>query len=320
MIPTVWGRYRPSVHIEQRRTRLAVILAVAIGASTAAVTGAASAAEATSATKPSTSGVATTTQTLVDPTRQRTLETTFFSPRHSTGPAPLLIFVHGYDQSPSDYRNLLKAWASAGYIVAAPKFPSTNRDAASLDATDYHNEPMDVSFVISQVIAQSAAPTGPLSGRVDTTRVGIAGHSLGAEVVLGLLNRCCRDPRVRAAISLAGSEQFNPGEPAFPPTGYFVGPPTPLLLVHGDADHENPYDRSVTAFAGASAPKFFETIHGGDHRLPYQDSLTHPGAHVVSTVTVDFLDAYLKGQPAALSRLARDGTIPNVATLQAVPT
>jgi dienelactone hydrolase len=319
VILTVSGRYRPSVHIEQPRTRLAVILAVVIGTSTVTVAGVGSAAEAASAAKPSSSAVATTTQTLVDTTRQRTLETMFFSPRRSTGPAPLLVFVHGIDQSPTDYRNLLKAWASAGYVVAAPKFPSTNRDAASLDASDYHNEPMDVSFVISQVIAQSAAPTGPLSGRVDATRVGIAGHSLGAEVVLGLLNRCCRDPRVRAAISLAGSEQFNPGEPAFPPDGYFVGPAIPLLLVHGDADHENPYERSVTAFAGASAPKFFETIHRGDHRLPYQDSLTHPGAHVVSTVTVDFLDAYLKAQPAALSRLARDGTIPNVATLQAVP-
>jgi predicted dienelactone hydrolase len=307
------------VHIAQPRARLAVILAVVIVVSTATVTGAGGATEATSAPKPPSSAVTTTTQRLVDTTRQRTLETTFFSPRHAIGPAPLLVFVHGYDQSPTDYRNLLKAWASAGYIVAAPKFPSTNRDATSLDASDYHNEPMDVSFVISQVIALSAAPTGPLSGRVDATRVGVAGHSLGAEVVLGLLNRCCRDPRVRAAISLAGSEQVNPGEPAFPPDGYFVGPPIPLLLVHGDADHENPYDRSVTAFAGASAPKFFETVHGGDHRSPYQDSLTHPGPHVVSTVTLDFLDTYLKDQPAALSRLARDGTIPNVATLQAVP-
>ncbi len=178
---------------------------------------------------------------------------------------------------------------------------------------------MDVSFLITQIVAESAAPTGPLSARVDPNRIGVAGHSLGAEVVLGLLNRCCRDPRIRAAIALAGSEQFNPGEPAFPRDGYFVGAAVPLLLVHGDADHENPYDRSVTAFAGASAPKFFETIHGGDHRTPYQDSLSHPAAHAVSTVTIDFLDDYLKGQPVALARLTRDGTIPGVATLQAAP-
>ena len=271
VIPTVWGRYRPSVHIEQARTRLAVILARRDRS------------EHRGGDWRRDRSRGDVDDETIDlrgghhhpnprrPHRQRTLETMFFSRRRSTGPAPLLVFVHGYNQSPSDYRNLLKAWASAGYIVAAPKFPSTNRDAASLDATDYHNEPMDVSFVISQVIAQSAAPTGPLSGRVDTTRVGIAGHSLGAEVVLGLLNRCCRDPRVRAAISLAGSEQFNLGEPAFPPAGYFVGPPTPLLLVHGDADHENPLRPQRDRARRRLRAKFFETIHGGDHRLPYQD-------------------------------------------------
>lgn len=289
------------------------MLAVLIGMSTLTAPGAA-------ALKRPTPTVSTTTRSFVDASRQRTLETTFFlSTRRPTGPAPLLVFVHGYDQSPSDYRTLLQAWAAAGYVVAAPAFPSTNRDAASLDSSDYSNEPTDVSFVITQAMTQSAAATGPLAGRIDPTRVGIAGHSLGAEVVLGLLNRCCRDPRVRAAISLAGSEQFNPGVPAFPTDGYFVGSPIPVLLVHGDADHENPYDRSVTAFAGAAAPKFFETIHGGDHRHPYQDPLTRPAAHAVSIVTIDFLDAYLKGQPDAESRLVRDGTVTGVATLQAAP-
>lgn len=298
--------------------RLATCFAIVAAGATLTATLDLADAAARSGPKPS-NPTASTTRTFVDASRQRTLETTFFTTRRSTGPAPLLIFVHGYDQTPADYRALLKAWASAGYVVAAPKFPSTNHDAASLDATDYRNEPMDVSFVITQIVAESAAPTGPLSARVDPTRIGVAGHSLGAEVVLGLLNRCCRDPRIRSAISLAGSEQFDPGQAAFPRDGYFVGAATPLLLVHGDADHENPYDRSVTAFAGASAPKFFETIHGGNHRTPYQDSLTHPGAHAVSTVTIDFLDSYLKGQPGAIARLARDGTVPGVATLQTAP-
>ncbi len=75
----------------------------------------------------------------------------------------------------------------------------------------------------------------------------------------------------------------------------------------------------MTAFAGASAPKFLETIQGGDHRTPYQDPLNHPGARVVSVVTVEFLDSYLRGRPDALTRLARDGTVSGVATLQATP-
>jgi dipeptidyl aminopeptidase/acylaminoacyl peptidase len=262
----------------------------------------------------------TSTVTFVDPARQRTLVTTVIAPTpgKQVVALPLLVFVHGYDQNPSDYQQLLTAWAGAGYVVVAPAFPGTAHGAATLDASDYRNEPTDVTFVISQVLAQSATPGGPLSGRVDPTRIGIAGHSIGAEVVLGMLNSCCRDTRVRAAVSLAGSLQYNPGVPAFPLAGYFTPPPVPLLLVHGDADTMNPYNRSVTAYAAATPPKFFLTIIGGDHRTPYESKpATDPSARGVIAVTTDFLDAYVKGDTRAAARLSRDGSVPNVATLQA---
>ncbi len=261
----------------------------------------------------------TSTMTFVDQTRRRTLVTTLIAPAGKKVVAlPLLVFVHGYDQTPTDYQPLLTAWAGAGYLVAAPAFPGTVHGAATIDANDYKNEPADVTFVISQVLAQSATPGGPLSGRVDPSRIGIAGHSVGAEVVLGMLNTCCRDPRVRSAVSLAGSLQFNPGVPAFPRAGYFQPPPVPLLLVHGDADTMNPYNRSVTAFAAATPPKFFLTIIGGDHRTPYQSKPAgDPSARAVLTVTTDFLDEYLKGDARAAVRLTRDGTVANVATFQA---
>jgi predicted dienelactone hydrolase len=263
-----------------------------------------------------------TTQTFVDAARQRTLPTGLWFVRgRRPAPLPLLVFVHGYDQTPSDYHNLITAWARAGYLVAAPTFPRTGHDAAGgLDATDYRNEPADVSFVISQVLALGASGAGPVAGRVDPARVAVAGHSLGAEVVLGLLNRCCREPRLVAAVSLAGSEQFNPGVPAFPKAGYFADAAVPLLLVHGDADGENPYDRSVTAYTGASPPKFFVTLHGVGHRTPYEASPTaDAAARAVARTTVDFLDAYVRHDPRALARLARDGNVANVAALQAAP-
>jgi alpha-beta hydrolase superfamily lysophospholipase len=263
-----------------------------------------------------------TTQTLVDTARQRTLPTTFWFVRaRRPAPLPVLVFVHGYDQTPSDYHRLITTWAQAGYLVVAPTFPGTGHNApGGLDATDYRNEPADVSFVITQVLALGASAAGPLAGRVDPARVAVAGHSLGAEVVLGLLNRCCREPRLVAAVSLAGSEQFNPGVPAFPKAGYFADATVPLLLVHGDADTENPYDRSVTAYAGASPPKFFVTLHGVGHRTPFEASpASDATARAVARTTVDFLDAYLKHDARALARLAHDANVANVASLQAAP-
>ena len=266
--------------------------------------------------------VTSNTQTFVDASRQRTLPTTFwFLKARRPTPLPLLVFVHGYDQTPSDYHNLITAWAAAGYLVAAPTFPRTSHVApGGPDASDYRNEPADVSFVITQVLALGAGTAGPIAGRVDPMRVAVVGHSLGAEVVLGLRNRCWREPRLVAAISLAGSEQYNPGVPAFPASGYFAGVTVPLLLVHGDADAENPYDRSVTAYAGASPPKFFVTLHGVGHRTPYENAPgSDPAARAVAKTTVDFLAAYVKGDRRALRRLARDGNVASVASLQAAP-
>jgi pimeloyl-ACP methyl ester carboxylesterase len=159
-----------------------------------------------------------------------------------------------------------------------------------------------------------------LASRIDPTSPTLVGHSLGAEVALGFLNTCCQDPRVGAVVSLAGSLQFNPGQPAFPSSGYFVGTHVPLLLVHGDADTDNPYSRSRDAYTGAAAPKFLETIFGGDHRAPYQDDpSSHPAAQLVATVTVDFLDAYLKHVPGGLGRLTADGNRAGVGRLEAAP-
>ena len=266
-------------------------------------------------------GITSRTEKLTDATRGRTLVTTVLMPAGATGALPLVVFLHGYDQTPGDYVDLLRVWAAAGYVVAAPALPGTRHGATNgLNANDYRNQPADASFVITKLLSESAGGSGPLAHRINAAKVGLVGHSLGAEVALGFLNTCCADARVGAVVSLAGSLQFNPGQPAFPTSGAFAGASVPLLLVHGDADPENPYSRSRDAFAAAKAPKFLETIIGGDHRAPYQDDPTgHPAAQLVATVTVDFLDAYVKHQPDGLGRLTADGTKSGVGRLEAVP-
>jgi predicted dienelactone hydrolase len=59
---------------------------------------------------------------------QRTLVTQIWYPRArgAARPFPLLLFAPGFLQCPGAYSHLLQAWASAGYVVAAVKFPRTN--------------------------------------------------------------------------------------------------------------------------------------------------------------------------------------------------
>ncbi len=210
------------------------------------------------------------------------------------GPFPLVVFAHGNTvATPDHYRPLLRSWAAAGYVVAAPIFPlsSTRLPGAGGDVV---NQPADVSFVVSEMLRLSAEPSGPYAGLIDPGRIAAAGHSLGAMTTLGAaFHSCCKDARIRAGIVLAGRERPFPDGTFFPP-----GPPTPLLVVHGDADPLLPLAGARQIFDHAPPPKFLLTVLGGDHDVPYagSDGQARPETWVVMTATRDFLDRYLKDQ------------------------
>ena len=57
----------------------------------------------------------------------RTLETTVRFPTTSPRRAlPLIVLAHGLNGDPDQLDDLSEAWASAGFVVAAPRFPRTN--------------------------------------------------------------------------------------------------------------------------------------------------------------------------------------------------
>lgn len=255
----------------------------------------------------------------------RTLETTILYPAASASPAggrpppaapggpfPLIVFAHGFTGSPAAYDKLLRAWAGAGYVVAAPAFPLSNGDApGGPTQNDLPNQPGDVSFLITQIVA-SAKGDGPIRGAVDPGRIAVAGHSMGGNTTLGVvLNTCCHDDRVTAAVVLAG------GEVPMPNGQYVVRDPTPVLFVHGDADSVVPYAAGRRAFADAVAPKFFVTLLGADHGQPFLGG-TDPAAAVVVRTTLDFFDRYLKGRDDGLARLRGDGVRADVASTESV--
>ena len=252
-------------------------------------------------------GVGVETVVFVDQTRStpagagdvvrpgRRLETTIWYPARPRprGRVPLVVFAHGLGAAPSGYETILRSWARAGYVVAAPAFPGSRAEAlGGPDAGDYVAQPADMSFVIDGVIGL-ARGTGPLRDLVDPQRVGAAGHSLGGVTTLGLVaNTCCRDRRVRAAVVMAGDQLDFPGgryDPASNP---------PLLVIHGDRDPAVPYRAGVEAFANALPPKGLVSIRGGDHGAP-------AGA-TGARAALDFFDRYLRADTGALQRLAAD--------------
>jgi len=93
-------------------------------------------------------------------------------------PFPLLLFAPGFLQCPGAYSDLLQAWASAGYVVAAVNFPRTNCHLGTeAYEPDLVNQPQDMSYVLTRLLALSARPGDSFSGLLDPHEVGAAGQS-----------------------------------------------------------------------------------------------------------------------------------------------
>jgi dienelactone hydrolase len=233
----------------------------------------------------------------------------------ASGRFPLVVFAHGDSSSGPDNEPLLSQLAAAGYVVAAPTFPLSSKNAPGGHViTDYVHQPADVSFVLTSTL-RLGRTSSPLRGVINPSRVGGIGDSLGATTMLGVAaNSCCFDRRIRAAVTIAGIEL------PFPNGTFFSTPGIPWLIIHGDTDPRVPYTASQKIFADAPSPKFFLTLHGAPHTAFRQSATASqpapPWEPVIVHTVIDFFDHYLKGQPAALTRLTNDANVSGVASLQ----
>ena len=266
------------------------------------------------------------TEPLVDPSRAtdaigdtpatptRSLPTGVLAPAPGQPgrPYPLIVFAHGSGGRGRADHLLLRAWASAGYVVAAPTFPFGGGRAPDGEAgNDLVNQPADMSFVIGEMLRLNGDPTSPLRDAIDPAKIGAAGHSLGGMTTLALAgNTCCHDSRVGAAVVLAGREMpFGRG-------AFWLRIRMPILLVHGEFDASVAYADGRRAFANAPPPRFLITIVAGDHGRPFRGDRDDVQSRIVTETTLHFFDHYLKAVPGALDRLRHDSTVAGVSRLE----
>jgi predicted dienelactone hydrolase len=235
----------------------------------------------------------------------RPLPTSLWYPSTGDGPFPLVVFSHGFGSTPGAYDELLSSWAAAGFVVAAPTFPMSSQGSALVTA-DVPNQPADVSSVLTAVLALDQTRGDALAGRIDGRHIAAAGHSAGAITTIGLLSSCCVDPRITAAVVLAGSTRH------YGTT--LAKPGVPTLFVHGTADTVLPLADDQKVFDATTAPAAFLQLTGGTHSAPYDDG-TDPAFDTVRSVTTDFLRWALSGNRAALASMRRDATADGTAIL-----
>ncbi len=221
----------------------------------------------------------------------RTLPTAVRIPSGTTTPLPLILVVHGRDGDPTRLRPLIDTWVADGYVVAAPFFLRTNKDArAKPTGAAVSRQAADARFVLTQLLDLDADPDSLLYGHVDPAHIGAAGMSLGGMTVYGLAsNTCCLDPRINAAILLAAVHRsFG--------TGRYVAQDLPVMLIQGD--HDKGYHNSLDAYPELTAPKWFITLHGSSHSPPFEIP-RGPKASLVDNTTTEFWDLALRGTGTA---------------------
>ena len=206
------------------------------------------------------------------------------------GDLPVLVFSHGFGWSMNGYAPLADHWAANGFVVVQP----THLDSRSLGMP--HEDPRfphiwririeDLKRVLDELDAVEASVPG-LSGRIDRSRIAVAGHSWGAQSASALLGARVVDAdgvpgedftdlRVKAGVLLALTGLGDSLTPFAVEHLPFMRPSfdhmnAPALIVAGDHDQSQLSTRGPDWFTDpytySPGPKSLLTLFGAEHSL-----------------------------------------------------
>ncbi|WP_238147049.1 alpha/beta hydrolase family protein [Rhizorhabdus dicambivorans] len=240
-----------------------------------------------------------------------------------SGKLAVVLFSHGLGGSLDAGAIWAHAWAGAGFAVVNLQHPGTDSAIfgkpgfkSALNLEQLAERARDIQFVIGELGRRVLE--GPCDlRRIDSSRIGVAGHSFGAQTVQAIAGQSfptameppLSDLRVRAAIGLSPSPPIG-----WSPEAAFSTIRVPFLSITGTADAV-PFVTPITALQRQEpfrlmppGEKYLLVLNGGTHEMFAGQSFRtmlngEPTPHIRDAVieaTLAFWRATLDGNAAAL--------------------
>lgn len=262
-----------------------------------------------------------------DASRDRVVPVKIYYPQSGSGPFPVILFSHGLGGTREGYEYLGQCWASHGYVSVHLQHEGSD-DAVWKDAgfgqrmsamqraagrpRNAIDRAKDVSFALDQ-LTQLNATNATWRGKLDLTRVGVAGHSFGAYTTLAsaganysALAVGGADARIRAAIPMSAPVPANKKRL----DEAYAGVKIPCLHMTGTEDNSpigetKATERRLPFDHCRNSDQFLITFTGGDHAIFGGRERKLGGAkdaefqRLISQSSLAFWDAYLRADANA---------------------
>ena len=215
------------------------------------------------------------------------------APLTSEAPFPLVIISHGYPGNRYLMSHLAENLASKGLVTVSIDHKDSTYDDQKAFASTLYNRAFDQLFVLNEMERLGAPKSGSfLAGRLDASRTGIVGYSMGGYGVVNVIGggyskasetiagappnkllaergaanpeyRKTMDPRIKAAIAIAPWGMAG----GFWDAEGLKGIATPVLFVAGSADDVAGYEKGTKAiYQGAvNADRYLLTFVNANH-------------------------------------------------------
>lgn len=266
----------------------------------------------------------------IDNGRDRPVPVRLYAPQATTVTLPLILFSHGLGGSRYGYSHLGRFWASHGFVSIHLQHAGSDRGVwgsrglsmlgALRSAANVDNavaRVLDVRFALDTLLGDR-----DWSGRIDRRRIGIAGHSFGANTAIlasgarfrdGDAVRTFGDPRISAAVLMS--------PPALPADQdpYFVYSAVGLPTLHLTGTRDETMIPGLTTLADerrvpfdsmAALPRYLGVFDAGRHSMFADWSRDETSAQIKAAardLTLAFWRSVFDSDREASARLANAG-------------